>query len=216
MGEGKGKPETEQGKGGPSQSPPLLIVVSGPSGVGKDAVLARLKTLEPRLRQVVTVTTRPPRRGEVDGRDYHFVSTQKFEQMLHSEQLLEHACVYGYWYGVPKDQVTDSLRQGYDVLLRTDVQGAATIKRLAPEGVFIFVAPASMDELQTRLQRRGGSSDSDQKTRLEKAREEMAAQNMFDYVVVNREGAMGETVSRIQAILGTERQRKPPRRVDLS
>ncbi len=200
---------------GTSDGSPLLVVLSGPSGVGKDAVLARLLSLEPRLRRVVTLTTRSPRPGEVDGQALRFVSTSRFQGMITEGELLEHARVYGNWYGVPKDQVVDLLRQGFDVILRTDVQGAVTIKGLAPEALLIFIAPASLDELAERRRTRGGIPDADEEARLKTAPKEMQAAEIFDYVVVNPEGRMDETVARIQAIFEEERRREPPRQVSL-
>ena len=209
-------PVKEAAEQGSASVSPLLVVMSGPSGVGKDTVLTRLKSLTPGLRQVITATTRPSRRGEVKGRDYHFVSHDLFRRMLRDGQLLEHALVYGHWYGVPKAQVMELLNQGYDVLLRTDVQGAATIKNLAPEGLFIFIAPGSVEELAARLKRRDGEQEGENQLRLATAPQEMDAKEMFDHVVINREGKLDETVARIQAILQTERERQPPRRVVLS
>ena len=216
MAQGERKPDKVRSQEELTQGNSLLVVLSGPSGVGKDTVLARLRSLEPRLRQVITVTTRSPREGEVEGRDYHFISSDGFEGMRQQGELLEHAQVYGHWYGVPRKQVIELLSQGYNVLLRTDVQGAATIKKLAPEGVLIFLAPATIEELEERLKRRHSEPKEDEKLRLATARREMEAKEMFDYVVVNREGHLDETVARIQAILHAERRREPPRRVALS
>ncbi|MEE9247374.1 MAG: guanylate kinase [Dehalococcoidia bacterium] len=214
MGGDRTAPNRSKGAGTTDGSP-LLVVLSGPSGVGKDAVLARLQSLEPRLRRVVTLTTRPPRPGEVDGQALRFVSTDHFQGMITEGELLEHARVYGNWYGVPKDQVVDLLRQGFDVILRTDVQGAVTIKGLAPEALLIFIAPASLDELAERRRKRGGVPDADEEVRLKTAPKEMQAAEIFDYVVVNPEGRMDETVARIQAIFEEERRREPPRQVSL-
>ncbi|MFQ5874174.1 MAG: guanylate kinase [Dehalococcoidia bacterium] len=214
MAEGK-KTAKEPSRQTSGTGPPLLIVLSGPSGVGKDTVVARLQSLEPRLRKVITYTTRPPRQGEVDGQDHFFVSPERFQQILKEGRLLEHAQVYDHWYGVPKDQVLKFLKQGYDVLLRTDIQGAATIKKLAPEGVFIFVAPASLEELSQRLRKRQSGPEDDYELRLATARREMDARGMFGHVVVNREGGLEEAVAAIQAILEKERQRQPPRQVEV-
>ena len=214
MGGDRTAPNRSKGAGATDGSP-LLVVLSGPSGVGKDAILARLLTLEPRMRRVVTLTTRPPRPSEVDGQDYRCVSTDQFQDMISEGALLEHARVYSNWYGVPKSQVVDFLRQGFDVILRTDVQGAVTIKGLAPEALLVFIAPASLDELGERRRKRGGIPDADEGVRLETAPKEMQAAEIFDYVVVNPEGRMDETVARILAIFEEERRREPPRRVSL-
>jgi guanylate kinase len=194
---------------------PLLLVLSGPSGVGKDTVMSMLLDADPRLRRVTTVTTRTVRPGEVEGQDYFFVSKERFEGMVQDGDLLEHALVYGQRYGVPREQVSSILDQGFDALLHTDVQGAATIKQLAPEGLFIFLAPASIKELSLRLQMRHGGPGEDNEHRLIMARKEMESRSMFDHVVTNLEGELEGTVAEIRSILDSERNRRPPRQVTL-
>ena len=184
---------------------PLLIVLSGPSGVGKDTVLERLLPLEPHLRKVITVTTRAPRPGEADGSDYHFISTGRFQEMITGDELLEYAQVYGNWYGVPRTQVSDLLRDGYDVVLRTDVQGAATVKGLAPEAVTIFIAPDSLSQLVERLENRGPIGPDDQALRLKTAQDEMEAAKGFDHVVTNRQDELDDAVEQIREVLDQER-----------
>jgi guanylate kinase len=184
-----------------------LVVISGPSGVGKDAVLERLRAIEPDAYYVTTATTRPPRNQEKDGGDYLFLTDEEFDRLLAEDAFLESAAVYGYRYGSPKTPVREALARGQDVIVRVDVQGAATIKRLAPNALFIFLAPASMDELEQRLRRRDGG-DADIRVRLETARDEMECQARFDHVVVNREGALDETVERIFQIIEAERRRQ--------
>ena len=130
---------------------PLLVVVSGPSGVGKDAVFRYLKTLTKNWYFVITVTTRAPREDETNGVDYVFVDTEEFSRLKQSGQLLEFAPVYGNWYGTPREPIEIALSKGMDVLMKTDVQGASTIKQLIPESVIIFLTPPSMDELNRRL-----------------------------------------------------------------
>ena len=130
---------------------PLLLILSGPSGVGKDAVLSRIKGLDTPLEQVVTVTTRPKRPGEKDNVDYHFISDAEFHRMKQAESLLEWAKVYGNWYGVPREPMKRALTEGKDAITRVDIQGAATLKKALPEAVFIFLMPSSMAELTTRL-----------------------------------------------------------------
>ena len=196
-----------------SPSPGLLIVLSGPSGVGKDTVLEQLRSKESRLLQITTVTTRLPRPKEVAGQDYHFVSEEDFQSMLDQGRFLEHAIVYGHSYGVPKDAVMEGLRNGCDVVLRTDVQGASTIKGLAPEALFIFLAPASEKELEARVRRRLTESHESHQLRLRTVKQEMKASEMFDYVVVNRKGELRSTIAEIRSILEKERGRIPPRRV---
>ena len=133
---------------------PLLLVISGPSGAGKDAVLTRMKQLGYPLEYIVTVTTRPKRPNERDNADYHFIPMERFNQLLKQKELLEWAEVYGNWYGVPKKPIKQALERGQDVIVKVDTQGAATIKKILPQAVFIFLMPPSMQELTTRLKRR--------------------------------------------------------------
>ncbi len=183
-------------------------MISGPSGVGKDAVLARLRAAHPNAYFAVTATTRPPRSRERDGDDYHFLSDEEYDRLLAEDGFLEHAAVYSHRYGVPKAPVREALARGQDVIVRVDVQGASTIKRLAPNAVFIFLAPASLEELEERLRRRNTEGQSALRLRLDTARREMACQEGFDHVVINRQGGLAEAVSQILAIIEEERQRK--------
>lgn len=192
---------------------PLLIVVSGPSGVGKDAVLTRMKQMNLPCHFTVTVTTRSMRVGERDGVDYYFIDRAEFQRMIDGNALLEWAEVYGNYYGVPKNQVRTALDQGLDVLIKPDVQGAATIRRLVPDVLLIFLAPPSMDELESRLRERMTESEQALKVRLGTARMEMDEQPNFDYVVVNHSGRIDETVERIQSIISRERSRSSRGRV---
>lgn len=196
----------------PSTSPgdagPLLVVSSGPSGVGKDAVLSRLKERGLPAHFTVTATTRPQR--EVNPADHPFLSfltEQEFDRLLAQDGLLEHAQVYGYRYGVPKAQVREALARGRDVVIRVDVQGAATIKKLAPAAVLIFLAPPSMDELEQRLRARGLDDPEAIRLRLEAAARELAEQPKFDYVVVNERDRLDVTVDTVLAIMTAERCR---------
>ena len=195
--------------------PPLLVVLSGPSGVGKDAVMGRMKERGIPLHYTVTATTRPRRPGEVHGRDYYFLSTDEFQRLIAQGELLEWALVYGDYKGIPKEQVRQALARNEDVIMRIDVQGAGTIRRLAPDALLIFLAPPSMDELARRLRQRRTESQEALERRLEAAREEMRALSIFDYLVVNYEGRLDETVDRILAILQAEKRRVHPRRVVL-
>src|ERR1700712_498998 len=136
--------------GKPAQ--PLLVVLSGPSGVGKDSILMRMRDFGFPFHFVVTATSRAMRPSERDGYDYHFVGKERFEEMIAREELLEWAEVYGHYKGIPKSEVRQALASGRDVLLRIDVQGAATIRKLVPEAIFIFVAPGGLEELRYRLQ----------------------------------------------------------------
>jgi guanylate kinase len=199
--------------GRPAQ--PLLVVLSGPSGVGKDTILMRMRDIGFPFHFVVTATSRAQRPGERDGYDYHFVSKERFEEMIARGELLEWAEVYGHYKGIPKHEVGQALQSGRDVILRIDVQGAATIKRLAPEAVFIFLAPGSFDELHNRLQWRRTESPDQMQQRLAMARREMASLDAFDYVVINREDHLDDAVGQIRNIMSAEKQRVRPRRVVL-
>ncbi|MGB9724255.1 MAG: guanylate kinase [Chloroflexia bacterium] len=195
--------------------PPLLVVLSGPSGVGKDAVMGRMKERGIPMHYTVTATTRPRRPNEVHGRDYFFLPTEEFQRLIAQGELLEWALVYGDYKGIPKQQVREALARGEDVIMRIDVQGATTIRRLAPEALLIFLAPPSMDELARRLRQRRTEGEGELERRLEAAREEMRALPIFDYLVVNYEGRLDEAVDRILAILQAEKSRVRPRRVVL-
>lgn len=165
--------------------------------------------------RVVTATTRPPRTREVEGVDYRFVAEATFHEWRQKGELLEWAQVYGNYYGVPREEVRRALRDGRDVLVRTDVQGAATIKGMVPEAVFIFLAPASLGELAQRLRRRNTESDADLTLRLDTARREIAFISEFDYVVVNPDGALDTTVQRVLAIVTAEKCRTRPRVIEV-
>lgn len=188
-------------------NPPLLIVLSGPSGAGKDAVIARLKDSNFPIKRIITVTTRPRRVSESDRVDYYFVSPPKFQEMVGNKELLEWANVYGNWYGVPKKPVQKALEQGQDVIVRTDVQGAATIKKLMPQAILIFLMPASVEELDTRLKQRHTESSLDLAMRAQIAEEEIKRLPQFDYIVFNRQGEIGSAVADIKAIVRTEKCR---------
>jgi len=193
----------------------MLIVISGPSGVGKDAVLRALQARQLSLYFVVTATTRAPRPGEVHGVDYYFLSLAEFTDLIARNELLEHNLVYGDYKGIPKEQVRHGLASGKDVLLRIDVQGAAVVRGLCPEALMIFLIPTSEDELAIHLKSRNSESSDSLRVRLETAREEMKHLANFDYLVVNREGRLQETVDTIVAIITAEHHRIRPRMVSL-
>ena len=197
-----------------SSAPPLLVVLSGPSGVGKDAALDALKLLDRPWRFVITATTRPQRPGEQDGVDYIFLETAAFLKMQERDDLLECAQVYDYWYGVPRNQVRQGLQDGKDVILKVDVQGADTVRELAPEALFIFMIPSSLDELKSRLTKRETETPSQVALRLSNAQSELGRVGEFDYRVVNREGQLEQTVAEIDAIITAEKCRTRPRVVD--
>lgn len=186
-------------------------MLSGPSGVGKDAVLNAMKGLGHPFHYAVTATTRPQRQGEKDGVDYHFVSPEKFQEMVKRGELLEWAQVYGNLYGVPRWEVEPPLKEGRDVMVKADVQGAATIKGLAPQALLIFLAPPSVEELVARLRQRKTESAVDLDQRIETAREEMKRLPLFDYVVVNRHDRVDLAVAQIDAIITAEKCRVNPR-----
>jgi len=194
---------------------PLLIIISGPSGVGKDTVLAKMKQSRRLLHYVVTATTRPQRPGEKNGLDYHFVSEEQFKRMIENGQLLEWANVYGNLYGVPKGQVQQALAQGLDVVVKVDVQGAATIKNILPQAVFIFLTPPSLGELERRLKERKTESSEELKLRMETTRGEMDSLPLFDYVVVNHQDRLDSTIAQIDAIISAEKCRVKPRIIEL-
>jgi len=194
---------------------PLFIVISGFSGVGKDATLDKMKKVGFPFHYVVTATTRPKRPGEKDGVDYHFLSEDKFRQMIKTNQFLEWAKVYGNYYGVPKREIEEALRQGQDTIVKVDVQGAATIKQILPEAVFIFLMAPSTEELANRLKQRHDLHSEDLDLRLSKAREEIESLPLFDYVVVSHTNDLDLTVTQINAIVTAEKCRLKPRVVRL-
>ena len=193
----------------------LLIVLSGPSGVGKDALLRRMKEQKYPFHYVVTVTSRPRREGERDGVDYRFVSQREFQQMIDNGELLEWANVYGNYYGVPRKEISQALSKGKDVIVKVDVQGAATIKRILPQAVCIFLRPPSMEELERRLRQRHSESAKDLALRLRKAEEEMKSLPLFDHVLTSYQGKLDEAISQIQSIVAAEKRQVKPRVVEL-
>jgi len=192
---------------------PLLIILSGPSGTGKDAVLRRMKELDFPLKYITTLTTRPRRPAEKDKLDYHFVTVKKFQEMLASNGLLEWAQVYGNWYGVPKNDVKRTLDSGQDTIIKVDVQGAATIKKILPQAVFIFLMPPSMDDILVRLKQRHTESSDDLAVRLKTAEDEIKQLHLFDYVVINHWDEIDRAVSDIKAIIAAEKCRVTPREI---
>ncbi|MDA0734642.1 MAG: guanylate kinase [Chloroflexi bacterium] len=192
-------------------APPLLVVLSGPSGVGKDAALDGLKRLDRPWHFAITATTRPPRSGEQDGVDYIFLDTETFLKMKDRDQFLECAEVYGKWYGVPRSQVRQALKNGKDVILKIDVQGAATVRKFAPEALSLFMLPASYAELRSRLNGRMSESAPDLELRLQTAQEELAQVSQFDYRVINRDGGLEQAIADIDAIIAAEKCRVVPR-----
>lgn len=194
---------------------PLLIVISGPSGVGKDTVLQRMKERRVPMHFVVTATTRPPRQNEVNGVDYHFLSNDDFAEMIEKNELLEYAIVYNDYKGIPKKQVREALASGQDVILRIDVQGAATIRSLCPEALLIFLTTRSEEEMVQRLVARKSETPEGLKLRIATARQEMKRINDFDYCVLNPDFHLDSAVDTLLAIIEAEHNRVKPRVVIL-
>ena len=199
----------------PSARQGLLFVLSAPSGTGKDTVIHALKQQGMDFYVVASVTTRAPRPGESEGNPYHFISEEKFKQLVDEGELLEYANVHGNWYGQPRQVIRDNLRAGRDVLLKIDVQGAATIRRKVPQAIFIFLVPSSLDELAQRLATRQTETEEERLRRLADARKELEQQYRYDYVVVNSQGHLQEAVDQLRAIMLAEHARTHPRQVDI-
>ena len=194
---------------------PLLIVLSGPSGVGKDAVISRIREQGKPYHFAVTATTRPQRANEQDRVDYIFVTRQEFDRMILECDLLEWAEVHGNLYGVPKAQIVKALQEGKDILIQMDVQGAATIRKLASDALLIFLAPPTVEDLHRRLRERLTESCEALDRRLKTAQMEMREASKFDHVVVNHGGRLDDAVDEIERIVALERCRVPPRRMPL-
>jgi guanylate kinase len=206
---------TDPSEFNPNQKEPLLVVISGPSGVGKDTVIQRMKERELPFHFVVTATTRPARPDEVHGVDYFFLSSDEFARMIETDELLEYAIVYNDYKGIPKEQVRQALASGKDVLMRIDVQGAATIREISPEAVLVFLTTQNETELVNRLKARKSETPEGLNLRIATARKELKRIKEFDYVVVNRDDKLDETVDKILAIIQAEHQRVNPRKVTL-
>ncbi len=194
---------------------PLLIVISGPSGVGKDTVIQRMKERNLPIHFIVTAATRSPRPNEIHGRDYFFYSHDEFAEMIDKGELLEYAIVYNDYKGIPKAQVRDALSSGKDVIMRLDVQGAATIRKLCLDAVMIFLTVEDEEDMVNRLQERKTETPEGLKLRIATARQEMTQVEAFDYVVVNRENHLDETVDTIVSIIVAEHHRVDQRKVTL-
>ena len=194
---------------------PLLIVISGPSGVGKDAVIRALQKRGLDLHVVVTMTDREPRDNEVDGYDYIFVSHERFKELIAQGAFLEHAVVYGDLKGVPRDQIRDAMASNKDVIMRVDVQGAETFREICPEAVTIFLIPTSEKEWHARLKNRNSESEEALEKRMSKIGYELEQLPNFDYVVVNAQDRLEDTVDAIIAIIQAEHHRVHPRKFNI-
>jgi len=194
---------------------PLLIVISGPSGVGKDSVIEEMKSRGLPFHFVITATTRDPRPDETNGVDYFFLSEDDFAKMINEGELLEYAVVYQDYKGIPKSQVRKALNSGKNVIMRIDVQGAETVRKLAKDALLIFLLPQSEEELINRLQKRNTETKDSLKLRIATTRQEFKKIDIFDYVVINKDDHLSETVDVIEAIIKAEQQRVHQRKVEL-
>ncbi len=202
------------------KSPPackqgLLFVLSAPSGTGKDSVIKALKEKGLDFHVVASVTTRAPRPGESDGDPYYFISPEAFDGMVNNNELLEYANVHGNWYGQPTQQITDNLKQGRDVLLKIDVQGARTVRLKLPGAIYIFLVPGSIEELIDRLINRQTETLAERRRRLADAEIELSQRKYYDYVIANRQGQLDEAVKNLHAIIKAEHCRTQPRYVEI-
>jgi guanylate kinase len=194
---------------------PLLVVVSGPSGVGKSTVVAELARRHPQVVPIVTATTRERRPGEQDKVHYHFLSPEEFQQLRERNGLLEQAVVHDHWYGTPIDQVRGILAAGRDAILTIDPQGARSVRALVPDALLIFIMPPSIEDLDQRLARRGSEDGADRALRRRNAEVEMAAAGDYDYAIVNQTDHPDDAVEQIWEIVQSEARREPPRSVQV-
>jgi guanylate kinase len=194
---------------------PLLIVISGPSGAGKDTVVQRMKERGLPFHFVVTATTRQRRPNEKNGQDYWFVSKDEFARMIEQNELIEYAVVYGDYKGIPKAQVREALASGKDVVMRIDVQGAESVRRLAADALLIFITTESEEELVNRLRERRTETSDSLSIRIATARKELQRVEAFDYIIVNHDFLLDHTVDVIRAIIDSEHHRVRQRKVHL-
>jgi guanylate kinase len=191
---------------------PMLVVVSGPSGVGKSTIVAELARRRPQVVPIVTATTRGRRPDEIDGVHYHFLTEAEFTELIEHNGLLEHANNHGHWYGTPVDQVRGILAAGRDAILTISPEGARNVRSIVPDALLIFVMPPSMDDLTARLRKRGSESEASLERRRRDAERWMAEAGDYDHVVVNETGHPDEAAERIWEIIQAEARREPPRR----
>lgn len=192
----------------PEPDPPIVAVLSGPSGAGKDTILHGAMDLDPSLATVATAKTRPPRRGEIHGVHHQFLSEREFDEWLAAGRFLEHATVYGHRSGVPREAVEAQLQRGKSVIIRTDVQGARTLRERLPDALLVFVTVPDASVLRGRMLRRGTDSEADMKVRLAEAEAEMSEASWFDAVIMNEDGReRAAAESLVEAIAQARRAR---------
>lgn len=192
----------------PEPDPPIVAVLSGPSGAGKDTILHGAMDLDPSLATVATAKTRPPRRGEIHGVHHQFLSEREFDEWLAAGRFLEHATVYGHRSGVPREAVEAQLQRGKSVIIRTDVQGARTLRERLPEALLVFVTVPDASVLRGRMLRRGTDSEADMEVRLAEAEAEMSEASWFDAVIMNEDGReRAAAESLVEAIAQARRAR---------
>jgi guanylate kinase len=198
----------------------LLVIISGPSGVGKDTIIDALRARDPKeggdYHYVVTSTTRSPRPGETPDVSYHFVSPEEFSSLRESGELLEANEVHGNWYGTPRREVARALAAGRDVILKIDVQGARVVKERIPDALLVFIVPPSMEALFQRLRSRATETANELELRQRNAAIELARQGDYDQVVVNETGEVGRTAAEIEAIIAQEKRRNGDRRIRIT
>lgn len=197
------------------KSNPLLIVISGPSGVGKDSIVQRMIERNFPFHFVVTATTREKRPNEIHGKDYFFVSKDEFARMIEQDELIEYAVVYSDYKGIPKSQVRDALSSGKDVVMRLDVQGAETVRKLSPQALLIFITCESEEELEHRLRERKTETADSLSLRIATARKEFQRLDAFDYVIINHDFHLDDTVEKVRSIISAEHLKVHHRKVDL-
>ncbi len=189
--------------------PPLLIVLSGPSGVGKDTVIQKMRDLGLPMHYTITATTRPRRPGEIDVFHYYFLSQEEFLARKEQSEFLEYAEVYGFWYGSPKQPIRDALDKGRDVVLKIDVQGARSVQAQVPDALFLFLAPPSIEWLRTHLRERKTETPEKLREREQAAIGELEAACLFDHVIVNQDNDVAEVVREVMHVITQERRNKP-------
>lgn len=192
---------------------PLLIVLSGTSGAGKDAVIRELKKRDLPLHFVVTATSREPRQDEVNGREYYFYSPEEFQERIERGEFIENAMVYGEHKGIPRSEIEEALKSGRDVVLKIDYQGAATIRRLYPQALLIFIMPGSIEELRKRLKERNSETEKTLKVRIETVYQEARWLHIFDYYVMNEDNFLERAADDIEQIINVEHHRINPRKI---